>query len=197
MARLYIILLLGLAPAALAQNVADASCGGHACVARKTDGSALAWGQACCGGDASGVDLSSNVADVSCGEGVACVARKTDGSAVAWGNADFGGDASGVDLSAGPSPSPPPPSPSPPPPSPSPPPPSPSPPPEASGGVGDPHLTFAHGGTRPSHSHGPELSSPKGCWVGAPAGLPAGLRPRRRARPTARVPRILLSSTYR
>ena len=98
MARLYII-LLGLAPAALAQNVADASCGHVACFARKTDGSAVVWGKANRGGDASGVDLSSNVADASCG-GHACVARKTDGSAVVWGNAARGGDASGVDLSS-------------------------------------------------------------------------------------------------
>ena len=98
MARLYIILLLGLAPAALAQNVADASCGHVACFARKTDGSAVVWGEANRGGDASGVDLSSSVADVSCG-GFACVARKTDGSALAWGIATQGGDAFGVSTS--------------------------------------------------------------------------------------------------
>merc|ERR1719160_2409573 len=75
-------------------------CGGYpgACVARKTDGTAVAWGHASYGGDASSVDLT-NVADVMCGFW-ACVARKTDGTAVVWGIKDpnYGGDASSVDL---------------------------------------------------------------------------------------------------
>lgn len=37
--------------------VADISCGGSACVARKTDGTAEAWGSSSFGGDASGVNL--------------------------------------------------------------------------------------------------------------------------------------------
>merc|ERR1712060_273229 len=44
-------------------NVADAMCGGHACVARKHDGTAVAWGDEMYVGDATGVDLT-NVADV-------------------------------------------------------------------------------------------------------------------------------------
>jgi len=42
---------------ALAANVADVVCGGGACAARKTDGSAVVWGFSGYGGDASGVDL--------------------------------------------------------------------------------------------------------------------------------------------
>ena len=38
-------------------SVADISCGGYACVARKQDGTAEAWGDSSYGGDASGVDL--------------------------------------------------------------------------------------------------------------------------------------------
>ena len=47
-----------------ADDVADISCGGAACVARKTDDTAVAWGSARHGGDASSVDLT-NVADIS------------------------------------------------------------------------------------------------------------------------------------
>ena len=72
-------------------TIADISCGEFACVARKNDGTAEAWGDAGYGGDASSVDLT-DVADISCG-GTACVARKTDGSAVAWGDASLGGNA--------------------------------------------------------------------------------------------------------
>jgi hypothetical protein len=67
------------------------SCGNYACVARKTDGTAEAWGLASHGGDASSATLT-DVADISCG-GSACVARKTDGTAEAWGNPSLGGDA--------------------------------------------------------------------------------------------------------
>ena len=60
--------------------MADISCGGPACVARFTDGSATAWGSQYGAGDITltdngrVVDLSSNVADISCGF-YACVAR--------------------------------------------------------------------------------------------------------------------------
>ena len=82
----------------LSSNVADISCGGYACVARFTDGSATAWGSQHNGGDLTDtdsgrvVDLSSNVADISCGnyESVMCVARFTDGSATAWGDQNNG-----------------------------------------------------------------------------------------------------------
>eukprot|EP00959_Pyramimonas_sp_CCMP1952_P384222 8052306-Pyramimonas_sp.AAC.1 len=75
-----------------------ASVGGGACVARKNDGTAVAWGVSSGGGDASSVDLT-NVADAMCGRS-ACVARKNDGTAVAWGNSLYGGDASSVDLTS-------------------------------------------------------------------------------------------------
>jgi len=86
-------------------DVADISCGGYACVARKHDGTAVAWGHVDRGGDITctsagttescspltdGVTLT-NVADISCG-GYACVARKHDGTAVAWGHVNRGGD---------------------------------------------------------------------------------------------------------
>ena len=67
----------------------DVSCGKGACAARQNDGTAVVWGDANYGGDASSVDLT-NVADISCG-GTACVARKNDGTAVAWGLASRGG----------------------------------------------------------------------------------------------------------
>ena len=65
-------------------------------MARKFDGTAIAWGKSQWGGNTDGRDLT-NVADVMCG-GYACVARKFDGIAVAWGNSYAGGDASSVDL---------------------------------------------------------------------------------------------------
>ena len=63
----------------------DISCGADACVARKIDGTAVAWVayDPLAGGDAGAVDLT-NVADISCGAR-ACVALKTDNTAVAWG----------------------------------------------------------------------------------------------------------------
>ena len=54
-----ILLAVVLAPTIRA-GVADISCGDLACVARKTDGSAMAWGDSSYGGDASGVDLSAD-----------------------------------------------------------------------------------------------------------------------------------------
>ena len=69
-------------------------CGGHACVARKDDGTAVAWGDSSKGGDASGVDLTT-VAHIWCGV-YACVALKNDGSAEAWGG--NGGNTYWVDL---------------------------------------------------------------------------------------------------
>merc|ERR1712166_1533878 len=77
-------------------DLADISCGGNACVARKLDGTGLAWGNSGYGGDATGVDLT-DLADISCGGG-ACVARKLDGTGLVWGNSGHGGDASSVDL---------------------------------------------------------------------------------------------------
>jgi len=80
-------------------EVVDVSCGGNACVARKRDATAVAWGDAAYGGDASGVNLT-DVVDVSCG-GSACVARKSGATAVvAWGFAATGGDASGVNFAS-------------------------------------------------------------------------------------------------
>merc|ERR1711920_579290 len=38
-------------------NVAEAMCGGYACVARKHDNTAVAWGNSAYGGDAGTVDL--------------------------------------------------------------------------------------------------------------------------------------------
>jgi len=72
------------------------ACSTNACVALKNDATAVVWGEASQGGDASSVDLT-NVAEVHCG-GHACVARKKDGTAVAWGQSQYGGDASSVDL---------------------------------------------------------------------------------------------------
>tara|TARA_B110000285_G_scaffold79664_1_gene91969 strand:+ start:865 stop:1203 length:339 start_codon:yes stop_codon:yes gene_type:complete len=72
-------------------GVADISCGGYACVARKHDNTAYAWGHSGYGGDASSVDLT-DIVDISCG-GRACVARKSDKSVVVWGDAGYGGDA--------------------------------------------------------------------------------------------------------
>ena len=92
------------------ENVADISCGEHACVARFTSGSAAAWGNPLYGGSTDltehgrTVDLSKGVVNVSCGGG-ACVARFGNGSATVWGGQDHGGylnhTASGVavDLS--------------------------------------------------------------------------------------------------
>jgi hypothetical protein len=71
-------------------NVAEASCGGHACVALKNDGTVVAWGDPRYGGDQSGVDLT-NVATVSCGA-YTCVALKNDDTAVAWGSDSWEGD---------------------------------------------------------------------------------------------------------
>jgi hypothetical protein len=89
--QLYVI------PAATeAQAAIPKMCGGYACVARKHDGTAVAWGHGSYGGDASSVDLT-NVADAMCGDRV-CVARKHDGTAVAWGDGSYGGDVSSVDL---------------------------------------------------------------------------------------------------
>ena len=65
MRLLQISALFALVPRAIA-GWADISCGGGACVARKTDGTAEAWGSSLYGGDASGVTLT-NVADISCG----------------------------------------------------------------------------------------------------------------------------------
>merc|ERR1719401_630302 len=67
-----------------------------ACVARKNDGTAVAWGWPYYGGNAANVDLT-DVADAMCG-GNACVARKNDGTAVAWGYVSWGGNAANVDL---------------------------------------------------------------------------------------------------
>ena len=69
-------------------DVVDISCGNSACVARKSDGTGLAWGDSNSGGDASSVDLT-DLVDISCG-GHACVARKTDGTGLAWGRSDRG-----------------------------------------------------------------------------------------------------------
>jgi len=77
-------------------DLADISCGGDACVARKLDGTGLAWGHGPHGGDASSVDLT-DLVDISCGRN-ACVARKSDGTGLAWGKSINGGDASSVDL---------------------------------------------------------------------------------------------------
>jgi len=65
-------------------------------VARKGDGTAVAWGHSGWGGDASSVDLT-GVVDAMCGRR-ACVARKSDGTVVTWGHLAYGGDASSVDL---------------------------------------------------------------------------------------------------
>ena len=75
-------------------DVADISCGTYACVARKNDNTAYAWGHPDWGGNAPSL---TDVADISCG-GRACVARMINGTAVAWGDQDWGGDASSVDL---------------------------------------------------------------------------------------------------
>ena len=76
-------------------NLVDTSCGGFACVARKLDGTGLAWGPSTRGGGASSVDLT-DLVDISCGWKV-CVARKLDGTGLAWGDT-HGGDASPVNL---------------------------------------------------------------------------------------------------
>jgi len=44
-------------------NVAHAMCGAYACVARKNDGTGVAWGDHLRGGDASNVDLT-HIADL-------------------------------------------------------------------------------------------------------------------------------------
>ena len=49
-------------PTGTVADVADAMCGGYACVARKNDGTAVAWGHGSNGGDTSNVDLT-NIAD--------------------------------------------------------------------------------------------------------------------------------------
>ena len=77
-------------------DLVDISCGGYACVARKSDGTGVAWGDSDKGGDASSVDLT-DLVDISCGFS-ACVARKSDGTGLAWGDSANGGDASSVDL---------------------------------------------------------------------------------------------------
>ena len=77
-------------------EVVDISCGINACVARKSDGTGVAWGDWRYGGNASSVDLT-DLVDISCG-GYACVARKSDGTGLAWGDPVMGGDASSVDL---------------------------------------------------------------------------------------------------
>merc|ERR1719272_1601993 len=77
-------------------NLVDISCGGNACVARKSDGTGLAWGDSSYGGDAISVTLT-DLVDISCGAG-ACVARKSDGTGLAWGHSTYGGDASSVTL---------------------------------------------------------------------------------------------------
>merc|ERR1712166_1465846 len=64
-------------------DLVDISCGENACVARKSDGTGVAWGNSAHGGDASSVDLT-DLVDISCG-GRACVARKADGTGLAWG----------------------------------------------------------------------------------------------------------------
>ena len=76
--------------------VADAMCGGYACVARKNNGTAVAWGHGLYVGDASTVNLT-NVADAMCGAQT-CVAHRNDGTAVAWGQGSYSGDASTFDL---------------------------------------------------------------------------------------------------
>ena len=79
-------------------SIVDISCGIQACVARKNDGTAVAWGHPTGGGDARGpawplIDIT----DISCG-GQVCVARKNDDTAVAWGYPSAGGDLTGVVL---------------------------------------------------------------------------------------------------
>ena len=63
-------------------NVVDAMCGLSGCVARMSDGTAVAWGDRSYGGNADNVDLT-NVVDEMCGQN-AC-AQKTDETAVVWG----------------------------------------------------------------------------------------------------------------
>jgi len=57
----------------LSTGVESAMCGGYACVAVMTNGSAVAWGNAANGGDSSSVDLSTGVESAMCG-GNACIA---------------------------------------------------------------------------------------------------------------------------
>jgi hypothetical protein len=99
----------------LSANVTEISCSSRVCWARFENGSATIWGEARYGGflaltcghlpvdqqtgvacsretvSTFGVDLSANVASMSCG-GYACVARYENGSAVAWGDQQYGGD---------------------------------------------------------------------------------------------------------
>merc|ERR1711970_1198784 len=64
-------------------SVSEISCNWYSCVAVKTDGTAVAWGHATYGGDASSVDLTS-IAGATCGP-YQCIAWKNDGSVVQWG----------------------------------------------------------------------------------------------------------------
>ena len=81
-------------------NIRSAMCGGHACIAVKLSGNAVAWGDPRYGGDTSTVELM-DIAEAMCGE-YACVARYFDGTAVSWGSVDSGEggpiDTSTVDL---------------------------------------------------------------------------------------------------
>ena len=65
-------------------------------MARKLDGTVIAWGSPDYGGGASAVDLT-DVVDSPFGS-TTCVAHKSDGTAIAWGASFGGGDASGADL---------------------------------------------------------------------------------------------------
>ena len=89
-------------------NVADISCGNHACVARMNDGHAYAWGASRYGGNSAYIAAYSgggpsyvtltNIADISCAYYV-CAALKNNGDAVTWGMDSRGGDVpSSVDL---------------------------------------------------------------------------------------------------
>ena len=77
-----------------ANNVVGVSCGGHACVARKLDGTVVAWGDLNKGGDA---PPATDVVHVHCG-GHACAALKSNGDAMVWGDSSFGGVAAGIIL---------------------------------------------------------------------------------------------------
>ena len=66
-------------------------CGGYACVARKNDATAEAWGGRYGGDTSNGNRI--NVADVMCGR-YACVARNNDGTEEVWGSDVHRGDGS-------------------------------------------------------------------------------------------------------
>ncbi len=81
------------------EHVADVSCGMFACALLRDDGTAVAWGGDCFGGDASNVDLT-NVAHIDCGR-LSCVAIKNDGTAEAWGDDRYGGDPTCAEAAPG------------------------------------------------------------------------------------------------